>query len=130
MPLVLWAATVTLMVRDDRRDPFRAALEGTARYGHNHDGALTTGIVLATLEAVVLIGILRPWSYDRSWARAAVALVLWLPWTALSMVFTMHAGGVLLIHFLWLFALLCALVVTIIWSAIALLLRPRRAQRT
>lgn len=98
----LWLAVVVMMVRDDLRDPFNAALEGTARYGHNHEHALVEGILWTLSELVLLYAILRPWSYRRSWGRALGALALLVPWTGLSMVMTMHAGGIVALHFLWL----------------------------
>lgn len=91
-----------MMVRSYLGDPPDPSREGTAAYGHNHAGALVDGLLWSASEVVILYAILRPWSYRRSWGRAAGALALLLPWTAMSMVLTMHAGGVVVLHFLWL----------------------------
>jgi hypothetical protein len=69
LPL-LWLTTVILMARSWAGDPYDPTLEGTDRYGHNHDGALTDGVAFTVIELAVLLAILRPWSYDRSWGRS------------------------------------------------------------
>src|SRR6185503_9781909 len=85
----LWAAIALMMARDWSKDPYDPRLEGTDRYGHNGEGALGEILVLSLVELAVLLAILRPWSYDRSWGRSLVATVLLLPWAMLSMVFSM-----------------------------------------
>ena len=106
----LWVLTAVMMVRDWSDDPYDPLLEGTRRYGHNSDDALANGLVLTFLELAAFVAILRPWSYDRSWRRALVAVVLLAPWTTLSMVMTMHAGGIAFVHFAWTFVVLVGLV--------------------
>lgn len=107
------------MARDYLADPPSAAWVGTQAYGHNHEGALVQGLVFTAIELVVLLALLRPWSYDRAWGRALVTLLLLAPWTLFAMMMTMHAGGVLVLHFLWL-ALLCVLVLLgLVWSLFA-----------
>lgn len=122
----LWAATALMMARDWAGDPYDPALEGTARYGHNGDGALGFGLGLSAIELVVLVAILRPWSYDRSWGRSLVAVALLLPWTAMSMLLSMHQGGVVTLHFMWIFLALVGLVITFLVSAISVFRAPRR----
>lgn len=126
-PLVVaWGATAVFMVMDARRDPFNPTLQGTARYGHNHAGALTQGLLVTLVELVVLTAILRPWSYRQAWGRALVALAVLLPWTFASACLTMHAGGVVMVHLLWLLALVLALAALAIWSGVA----RKRTRRT
>lgn len=116
----LWAATASLMARDWADDPYNPALTDTRRYGHNHEGALVDGLVITLIELAVLLAILRPWSYDRSWGRALVAVALLAPWALVSMVLSMHQGGVVVLHFAWIFAALVGLVVTFLVSAISM----------
>ena len=107
--VLLWLVTALLMVRDDANDPYNPSLEGTARYGHNHQGALWQTLLLTVVELAVLYAILRPWSYRRSWGRAVAALALFLPMAAFSTLMTMHAGGIVSLHLLWLVAVLVVL---------------------
>ena len=109
------------MVRDWIIDPYNSALAGAARYGHNHSGALGEGLAACFIELVLLVALLRPWSFDRSWGRALGALALTLPWTVFSMVITMHAGGIVAIHFLWL-----CFVVVLLLAALVMGLLPSR----
>lgn len=95
-------ATAFWMVIDYLADPFEPSLSGISAYGHNHQGALIQGLVLTAIEFAAVSLILRPWSRPPSWRRAASALALFLPWTAFSLFLTMHAGGVMTVHFLWL----------------------------
>lgn len=112
--LSLWLLAVGLMCHDYVKDPYDPTLTGTAAYGHNGKGALQTMLVLSVVELIVLYLILQPWSYRRSWWRPLLALVLLVPWTFLSMVASMHADGVSVLHWLWLS------VTTIILAACAL----------
>ena len=82
------------------RDPFDPLLEGTARYGHNPPGALANGLVLITVELAVAVLLLRPWSRP-SPGSTLIGLLLAAPWALCSMLMTMHAGGVIAIHFVW-----------------------------
>ena len=121
----LWAATAFMMARDWAADPYDPSLVGTSSYGHNGEGALVDMLAMSAIELAVLVAILRPWSYDRSWGRALLAAALLLPWTAVSMMLSMHAGGIVLLHFMWLFLALVGLVVTFLVSAISVYRSPR-----
>ncbi len=59
-------------------------------------------LFLSAAELAVLYLFLRPWSYRRSWWRPTVALALFAPWTLFCMAASMHAGGVAILHWLWL----------------------------
>ena len=114
---VFWVLTAGLMARDWARDPY---VESRSRdYGHNHEGALVDGLVFTLVELAVLVAILRPWSYERSWGRALVALALLVPWAGISMISTMHAGGIVVLHFMWIALLVLDVGVTFLVSAIA-----------
>jgi hypothetical protein len=103
-PAALCALTVLLMYRDWLSDPYNPSLEGRARYGHNHEGALWQMVLWVLCEWAVLQGVLRPGGREREVWRAALALLLLLPWTYFSMFMAMHAGGIVGLHVLWLMA--------------------------
>jgi hypothetical protein len=117
----LWAITAALMVRDHVADAYDSTRTGTDSYGHNHDGALLQGLGLTLLELVIIYALLRPRTYERSWSRPLGALFLLVPWTGLSMIMTMHAGGIVALHFLWLASLVLILFVLSLWSGLAAL---------
>jgi hypothetical protein len=124
---VLWALSAGCMVLNALRDPYDAALEGTRRYGHNHEGALRDGLVVSLIELDVLYLVLRPWKRGGlPWLRVLAMLAVIVPWTLLSGVLTMHAGGVVTIHLLWLLAVVLVLVVALVWSGAAALARRSR----
>src|SRR5688572_6692398 len=108
-----------LMTRSWLNDPYDPTLEGTDRYGHNHEGALVDGLGITLVELAVLLAILRPWSYERSWGRAMVAVALLLPWTALSMFLTMHQGGIFVLHWLWLVVVVLVVASALLGSLVA-----------
>jgi len=117
--LLLWAATVAAIVLDHLGDPYDETRVGTDAYGHNAPGAL--GVVLGAtfLELLIFLIILRPGSYLRSWGRPLAGLVVLGPLIWLSLLMSMHAGGILLIHLLWVLVLaaLCVLLVLISGTA-------------
>lgn len=113
----LWLAIVVLMIQSHLDDPYNPALTGTAAYGHNHEGALLQGMIWTFTEVVIVSAILRPWTYRRNWGRALAALALLVPWTGLSLLLTMHAGGIVALHTLWLM-LITALVFVVLLSTL------------
>lgn len=121
-PLMLGIAAVALMAMDWRDDPFDPSLAGTRRYGHNHDGALTQMAVWVLIELVVLYVVLGPGSARAQIWRAVVALVIFVPWTLLSLALVMHAGGVVAVHGLWLLVVCVGLVAVLVTRIVA---RPR-----
>lgn len=123
LPL-LWIVTAIAMAANYASDPYSPMLQGTAAYGHNHAGALTDGLLFSFAELILVGVILRPWSYRQSWGRAVAAWIAFVPWTLMAMMMSMHAGGVFLIHFVWLLALTTVLTVLMVWS-IATRLRQR-----
>ena len=123
----LWTLTAATMVWSDLSDPFDPTLEGTHRYGHNPEGALRDGLLASLVELAVLYLILRPWNpAERSWPRVLAALVPLLPWTLFSMLVTMHAGGIVAVHFFWLLAVVLVLVTSLAFSAMAAIERRLR----
>ena len=115
-----WASVAAAMGASWSSDPYDPALTGTDAYGHNGEGGLSFGLMLTGIEALVLLFALRPWSYTaRSWARPLVTLGAALPWTLLSALLTMHAGGIIVLHLLWLLAVDAALAVLTVAMALA-----------
>lgn len=120
----IWALTAILMLLNGLHDPFDPALEGTRRYGHNHEGALRDGLVVSLVELAVLYGVLRPWKMGgRAWLRILGILVLLVPWTLVSAVLTMHAGGITTIHLMWLLTVVLVLVGALVVSGAAAMAR-------
>jgi apolipoprotein N-acyltransferase len=102
------------------QDPYNPLLEGTRRYGHNHEGALRDGAVASLVELAVVYVVMQPWKTGgRAWLRGLIALMAFVPWTLLSAVLTMHAGGVVMIHLLWLLALDVVLVGIVVGSLVS-----------
>lgn len=114
-----WVATVLLAIRDDALDPYDPSLEGTAQYGHNSEGVLGLVLPLTVVELVVALAILRPASYRASWLRAGAAFLVFAAWSVVSLLATMHAGGVIALHALWVMALALGCLVAMVWSLIA-----------
>jgi hypothetical protein len=116
-PVALYAAVVSLMVLNWQRDPFDPTLTGTASYGHNHDGALAEMALWALAELVVLHLVLAPGAPAAGTWRAVAALLGFGVWTLFSLMITMHAGGIVALHALWLMAVDLGIVVVLIARA-------------
>jgi len=125
---ILWLVTALLMARDHLTDPYDASRQGTSAYGHNQPGALVQGLGLTLVELAVVYLILRPESYRQSWGRPVLALFIYVPWTFMSMFMTMHSGGILALHFLWLASVVLILGLCGIWSGIGTLQSRRRVE--
>jgi hypothetical protein len=126
LPLLAWVAVAALMVRDDVNDPFDPQLTGTARYGHNHSGALVDVLVITVMELLVIYAILRPWSLDSSrWRRAMALALVFVPWTMISMLSAMHAGGIVALHVLWVMVVLALALVLWLWLGLTAVVRRR-----
>lgn len=94
-----WPVAAVLMLIASHPDAFDAS---ATRYGQNWPGDLRAMLLRAALETAVLVAVLRPWPFARSMWRLVVALVLFLPWTALHLLVGMHAGPVRQMHDIWL----------------------------
>jgi hypothetical protein len=78
-------------------------------------------IAIMTIEAAVLLAIIRPWSYDKSWIRSVVSFFVFLSFSFIFLFTLMHAPAHVLYHFLWLVVISIALLVCSIWSGISAL---------
>jgi hypothetical protein len=116
-PAALLAGTAALMMESAAADPFDPTLTGTARYGHNHEGALGQMLTWCACEFVALELLLAPGWSDRLW-RAIVALLLFGAWALFSLVMTMHQGLIVALHALWLIAVCVMVLATLIVRAV------------
>lgn len=110
-----WAAGVLLMVYSYVSEP-PTALPAPESYGHSYSGELRIMLAVTSVEMVIFALILRPWSYDRSWLRALLALSLLTPWLLLWGAFGIHAGPATHTHTAWLLLLWAVLAVSCVSS--------------
>jgi hypothetical protein len=109
------------------KDPFDPTLGGTDAYGHNGQGALGIGLALLAVEAGVATLALVPWKRSGYALSAGAFTVLLAPWVGLWFVLSMHAGGVIMIHLMWLVVLWLVMVAfTIVGGVRAIVSRARR----
>lgn len=128
VPLFVFVAFAAWMVHDWRRDPYDPALTGTAAYGHNGEGALGTGLGLCAGELLAFYLLTCPFLVRRPrwfFVIPLVGLGALAAWTLLFMVLSMHAGGIIMIHFLWLLVLGALMLVETVISAVSGLLAGR-----
>ena len=92
-------------------DPFDPTLVGTDAYGHNGEGALPLGLALLAVEAGVAVLALVPWKRNGYILTGARYSILLLPW-----VFSMHQGGVVMVHLMWLVSLWLLMVGITMWG--------------
>ena len=102
LPLLLflgfWGLAVLVMTWTYYMNPD----PGTGRFGTTYRGELATMLVFTAVEVAVFLAILRPWSYERSRARAVSGLLLLTPWIVLSSLVGMHSGPTTAMHGGWL----------------------------
>jgi hypothetical protein len=103
--LILSLIIIAAMIRSGARDMGPTGLPGDLRNWHNRPGDLSFFTMLVCMETAIAFLILRPWSYRRSWARAATATLLFAPWSLLNLLVIIHGGGIMVVHTLWLLGL-------------------------
>jgi hypothetical protein len=113
LPLA-FAVGVALILegRDDKWDPLGR------QYGANGPGDLQLAFKFLVFDLLVLYGILRPWSYRRSWGRSLVALLILAPWAFFSIFATMHSGHIMTSVAAWQVLMVIALAIAVVVSAI------------
>jgi hypothetical protein len=109
-------------------NPHDPALKGTEAYGHTQRGELAHILGITAGEVLVLLLLLRPWSYDRSWLRALGALLVLTPWLMLWGILGLHAGPTTHTHTALLLLVWVSLVGASVVSGIAALRARRRVQ--
>lgn len=108
---VLVAVLMLLSASSDRFAPEPARL---ARYGQNAEGELTRNLLMMAVETMVLLALLRPWSFWHSWTRALLALGLVTPYALLFFAVTMHSGPISTLHAFWLIGFVLVLPVVVL----------------
>lgn len=94
----------------------RASFDATSSQdGMDWPGDLRRALIQAAIETVVLLLILRPWSFRDSVGRLVLALALFVPWTVYTLRINAHAGPILLAHWSWL-VFVC---VGLVWGLVA-----------
>ncbi len=97
--VVSWLLSVVWMAFDYWHDP-----GNISQHGHNSPGVFEFTIKLGLIELCILYFILNPWVKKWKMERILLAIVLSWGWTVLLMLGLMHAGGIFIIHWLWLLA--------------------------
>ncbi|MEO7733557.1 MAG: hypothetical protein ABIY55_21520, partial [Kofleriaceae bacterium] len=100
------------MVGDAGRDTGATGLPDDFPNWHNRPGDLSAFVIMTVVELLVILAILRPWSYSRSWKRPLFAATLFMPWLLLFGAVIVHSGGIMVIHAVWLAG---------VWSGLVLL---------
>lgn len=98
-------------------------------FANDNSNSVLFVLMVMMIEIMMMYLILRPWSYQRSAARALVALVLSLPWTLFSMAVSMHASSAVFLHWMWLVVIDCVIVICGVVSGIAALVTKRKARK-
>ena len=121
-----WLIGIALMSWSYATNPVNPALHGPGRYGTTYEGELRFILTVTLGEIAISLGVLRPWSYQRSWVRTLIMLLLLSPWLLLWGALGLHAGPTTHTHTLWLvlfwFGLLSAAIAS---STAALRIRAR-----
>jgi hypothetical protein len=103
---------VVLMVLSAMSDGI--AQRGSRAYGQNLPGELTRNLLMMAVEAMVLLSILRPWSFRNSWGRALIAWLIVTPYALLYVAVTMHSGPITTAHAFWLIGFVLVLPVVVV----------------
>jgi hypothetical protein len=87
--------------------------------------AFVVGVI--SLEGGILYLLLRPWQAGWPWPRALVALLIFTAWLWLCSVVVVHAPGYVLLHAVWVFALVVFLAANFLGSLLWSLSRHNRS---
>lgn len=109
--MVAWLVVVAVMIR----------VFMLASTEHDSLGVLIGGLELVSVEFALLLEIVRPWSYRRSWARSASAFLMFMLIGSVGTLLAMHAGGILAVHALWALGIAGIFGLLTVWSTIAAL---------
>lgn len=75
-------------------------------------------ILFMTLQTTLLIAVLRPASYSRSWGRALTAVVISLCFFAFGAIGSMHSPPPWGVYLAWLLVITIAIIILSLWSLI------------
>ena len=130
LPMVLFVVTAAAMSYSYFSDAYYPylAMPPDRRMGHNRAGVLASALSIAALELAIYLALIRPWKRRPPLGGLILAALLGIAWSAVSLLLTLDAGGVLFVHFFWVLGLdllvLRACVVRVVES-----LRAARAGR-
>jgi len=99
---ICWVVVVALIVMNVQNNP--SPLVGSD-YGHNTHEQLWMALISSFCELVLVWGGLNMWSEDRGLILHACVVVGLFLWTMICALMSMHGGGALMIHLLWLVGL-------------------------
>lgn len=121
--LLLGGAGLTIAIMlyshyTDANYPYAVPLPTAARRWHNQPMHLWMGICAVVIEVGVYCALVRPWRPSPPWLGLVLALLIALPWSFVSALAGLHAGGVLLAHFLWTNALISLILAALATRAI------------
>lgn len=114
---IVTLACAGMMVRSWLLEPPEPSLPQVDWHGANRPGDLTRALVVLGVECLVVVGVLRPWSYGRRWRRALWAGLLLTPWT-LFLLSGLHLAPVLRILTLWNLGAVAFLVAMATWDVV------------
>ena len=83
-------------------------------------------LVISLVEVAALYLVLRPWNYQRSFARPLLALIVFAPWATVNMMLSMHAQTIILQHSFWLFFIVCPLLIILFLVSMVATVADRR----
>jgi hypothetical protein len=127
LALIAWWAFIAFrMVRSAKQDSGPTGLPGDLPNWHNRPGELSSFLGLTLIELAVILAILRPRSYAHSWRRALAAVAVVTPWLVVFVAMMIHAGGVMVLHVLWLGGLWIGIAVLAVISGAMSLARAHK----
>lgn len=80
--------------------------------------ALMWAVLLMSAEAALLMGVLRPASYRRSWGRALSAMCISVIFLVYGMAMSTHAPSPIFVYIWWALLLAAASVLLVLWSVV------------
>jgi len=110
-------------------DPFNPALTGTDSYGHNGEGDFQQYALMISIEFLVIMAVLLPYSFSRFyWIRLLILQPLFVGWMFLMAIAGMHSGGVHGLHTLYLLGINAIIFILLIFTIAAEVINGRKNQ--
>ena len=129
--LLLWALTVVFWMYRNfyLTNPYQPDLQGTAGYGQNSEGEFSTMLVVYSIENLIIMATLLPYSFCRLyWIRPLILQSVFGLWMMMLLVAAMHNSGLYIIHLLGIFGINIIIFVLFVLTIIADLENKKSAQ--